>query len=190
MSGPTLRVLRVDASARTAGSQSRALVDGFIDDLRRSGAVIEVIRRDLAEMPSPQVDQRWIAANNTLEAERTPDQREALALSDTLIDELRAADMLVLGAPIYNFGLPASLKAWFDLVCRARLTFRYGPDGPEGLLVGKSALAVVTSGGTAVGGPIDFATPHLRHLLGFIGIKDVSLVAADGSVAKIGGSQR
>ncbi len=171
----TLTILRIDASMRTEGSITRALADDLI--ARRPGA--RVIRRDLAADALPYHDAAWIAANFTDAAQRTPEQVAALALSDSLIEELRAADEIVIALPVYNFGAPAALKAWFDLVLRARVTFRYGPNGPEGLLKGKRATILVASGGTRVGSPIDFATPWIRHVLGFIGITDVEIVAAD-----------
>jgi FMN-dependent NADH-azoreductase len=111
--------------------------------------------------------------------QRSAAQRAALAESDALVAELAAADLLVIGVPIYNFGVPAALKAWVDMVARARLTFRYTENGPEGLLRGKRAYLVVASGGTAVGSEIDFATGYLRHVLGFLGIEDVQIIAAD-----------
>jgi FMN-dependent NADH-azoreductase len=111
--------------------------------------------------------------------QRTPEQQQALAFSDLLVQELMAADVLVIGAPIYNFGIPASLKSWVDLIARAGLTFKFSEAGPEGLLVGKKAYLVVTSGGVEVGSPYDLATPYLRQVLGFVGITDVEVISAD-----------
>jgi len=168
-------ILRIDASMRDEGSVSRELADAHI--ARRPEA--RVIRRDLAVSSLPFHDATWITANFTDAAERTPEQFEALTLSDSLIEELRAADEIVIALPVYNFGVPAALKAWFDLVVRARVTFNYGPDGPVGLLEGKRATVLVASGGTRVGSEIDFATPWVRHVLGFIGIAEVEIIAAD-----------
>lgn len=168
-------ILRIDASMRKEESVTRELADAYI--ARHPQA--RVIRRDLAASTLPFHDAAWIAANFTDAAQRTPDQIEALALSDSLIEELRAADEIVIALPVYNFGVPAALKAWFDLVLRARVTFRYGPDGPAGLLEGKRATVLVASGGTRVGSEIDFATPWIRHVLGFMGITEVEIVAAD-----------
>ncbi|MBS0125807.1 FMN-dependent NADH-azoreductase [Thetidibacter halocola] len=170
----TRTLLRIDASARTDGSVSRELADRVVNRL----APTQVIRRDLADS-LPQIDAAWIGANFTAAEARTEDQRAALALSDTLIAEIEAADTLLIALPIYNFGVPTALKTWVDHVARAGVTFRYSEDGPEGLLRGKRAIVVVASGGTEVGGPIDFATPWLRHVLGFIGITDVQVVTAD-----------
>ena len=111
---------------------------------------------------------------------RNPAQAGALVMSDTLVDELQAADILVIGAPIYNFGMPAALKAWFDQVCRMGRTFQYSEQGPKGLLEGKKAYIVITSGGVPVDSPADFCTPHLRHLMSFIGIDDVTIIEAAG----------
>ncbi|QBY01539.1 FMN-dependent NADH-azoreductase [Rhodophyticola sp. CCM32] len=168
-------ILRIDASARRAGSISRDLTDRI---LARLGEDIPVIIRDLAE-GMPLIDETWVAANFTPAAERTEAQRTALALSDRLIDEIKAADTLVIGLPIYNFGVPAALKAWIDLVARAGVTFSYSENGPVGLLSGKRAIVAVASGGTAAGSDIDFATGYLTHVLGFIGITDVQCVTAD-----------
>ena len=102
-----------------------------------------------------------------------------LAASDALVEELRGADVVVIGSPIYNFGVPAALKAWVDMIARARLTFRYTPEGPRGLLDGKKAYVVIASGGVPVDSPVDFATPYLRQALRFVGITDVDVIAAD-----------
>ncbi|MFV1874987.1 FMN-dependent NADH-azoreductase [Nioella sp.] len=170
----TSSILRIDASARREGSVSRDLADRII--ARFPGA--HVTTRDLAP-GLPLIDETWVGANFTPEAERSPEQRATLALSDDLIAEVKAADTLVIGLPIYNFGVPATLKAWVDQVARAGVTFRYSEAGPEGLLTGKRAIVIVASGGTEAGSEIDFATGYIRHVLSFIGIKDVEFVTAD-----------
>lgn len=170
----TSSILRIDASARREGSISRDLADRII--ARFPGAHVTI--RDLAR-GLPLIDETWVGANFTPEAERSPEQRATLALSDDLIAEVKAADTLVIGLPIYNFGVPATLKAWVDQVARAGVTFRYSEAGPEGLLTGKRAIVIVASGGTEAGSEIDFATGYLRHVLSFIGIKDVEFVTAD-----------
>jgi len=170
----THTVLRIDASARRDGSESRALTQRIIDRLAPQG----IIHRDLA-VAIPTIDAEWLAANWTPQDQRTEAQRDTLALSDSLIAELTAADTLVIGTPIYNFGIPATLKAWIDQIARAGITFRYTETGPEGLLTGKRAIVAIASGGTQVGSEIDFASGYLRHILGFIGITDVQFVAAD-----------
>ncbi|KKM20329.1 hypothetical protein LCGC14_1646560 [marine sediment metagenome] len=171
----TTSVLRIDASARTQGSVTRELTDHI---LRRIGGDVPVVTRDLAQ-GLPLIDETWIGANFTPADDRSDAQREALALSDTLIAEVQAADTLVIGVPIYNFGVPAALKAWVDLVARAGVTFKYEEYGPKGLLEGKRAILAVASGGTEAGSDIDFATKYFKHVLAFIGITDVTIVAAD-----------
>ncbi|MGR3512458.1 MAG: FMN-dependent NADH-azoreductase [Paracoccaceae bacterium] len=171
------RILRIDASARRSGSITRDLNDKIIDRFA-TNAETTVVTRDLAE-PLPLLTEEWIGANFSDPAERTPEQAETLALSDTLVAELMAADVILIGLPIYNFGVPGALKAWIDLVARARQTFRYSENGPVGLLEGKRAIVTVASGGTEAGSDIDFATGYLKHVLGFIGIKDVVFVNAD-----------
>ena len=128
----THTVLRIDASARREGSESRALSQRVIDRL----APDTVIHRDLG-VTIPAIDTDWLTANWTPEDQRSPEQLEKLALSETLIDELKAADTLVIGTPIYNFAVPSTLKAWVDQIARAGLTFRYTENGPVGLLTGK-----------------------------------------------------
>lgn len=167
-------ILRVDASARKAGSSSRALTDALIARL----APDEIVTRDLTEV-LPFVTEDWVGANFTDESERTDAQKAELALSDSLVDELVAADTLVIGTPIYNFAVPAALKAWIDLIARARKTFHYTANGPEGLLTDKKAYVLIASGGTEVGSDIDFASGYLRHILAFVGITDVTVIAAD-----------
>lgn len=172
----THHILRIDASARLQGSVTRDLNDRLVNKL--SIADTTVTHRDLSE-GLPFLDEAWVAANFTPAEARTDAQRAKLALSDTLVAELQAADTLVIGLPIYNFGMPAALKAWVDLVARAGVTFRYTESGPEGLLTGKRAIVSVASGGTEAGSDIDFASSHLRHVLGFLGITDVTLIRAD-----------
>ncbi|MBW8328159.1 MAG: NAD(P)H-dependent oxidoreductase [Thiobacillus sp.] len=175
---PTLRVLRVDASARGEGSVSRQLADLMLDELAGRVHGVSVARRDVAS-GLPFVDADWVAANLTEPDARNVAQRQVLAQSDDLVAELMAADVLVIATPIYNFSVPASLKAWIDQVARARLTFRYTEYGPEGLLSGKKAYVLVATGGTEVGSAIDFATPWLKFVLSFLGITDVEVIAAD-----------
>lgn len=170
-----MKVLRLDASAQTDGSQSRALTDRLIAGL---GPHAEVHTRDLA-VPLPHIDEDWVQANGTAEEDRTMDQYQTLALSDELVAEIEAAEVLVFGLPVYNFSVPTGLRAWIDLVCRARLTFTYEGGQQVGLMTGKRAVVIYASGGTEMGSDIDFASGYLRHILGFIGIHDVEYVNAD-----------
>lgn len=174
----SLKVLEVSASGRSRGSISRTLSRELISNLESRHGDVDVTRRDLAD-GIPLLDENWIGANFTPEEERSEDQRKTLATSDALVGELQAADIIVIGVPVYNFGIPAALKAWIDMIARARLTFRYTADGPEGLLKGKKAYLVYASGGVPVGSAADFATPYLRHALAFVGITDVDVIAAD-----------
>jgi len=172
-----LNLLEVAASGRNDGSVSRMLSADLIAALEERHGGIELARRDLNK-GLRFVDEAWINANFTAAEERSAEQRAVLAESDALVAELKAADVLVIGAPIYNFGVPAALKAWIDMVARARLTFRYTENGPKGLLEGKKAYLVIASGGVPVDSAVDFATPYLRHALAFIGIDDVEVIAA------------
>jgi FMN-dependent NADH-azoreductase len=165
-----MHVLEINASARQEGSISRHLVDDLVAALQDRYAGTRITRRDIAA-GLPFISEDWVRANF----------RNILALSDELVSELEAANVVVIGAPIYNFSVPATLKAWIDMVARARKTFRYTETGVEGLLKGKKAFVVVPSGGVPVGSAMDFATPYLRHVLGFIGITDVEIIGAQGA---------
>ena len=173
-------ILRIDASARNAGSTTRQLADKLVTRLVEQGYGASVIVRDLAATPPALLTENWVGANFTDDADRSADQKAALAASDELIGELEAADTIVIGVPLYNFAVPASLKAWIDLIARARRTFRYTEAGPEGLLKGKRAFIVFASGGVPLGSEVDFASGYLKHILGFVGITDVTIIAADG----------
>lgn len=173
-------ILFITASIRSdAESVSRGLGQRLVDGLAaQSGAAVTT--RDLAANDVPYVSGERHAANLTPAADRTPEQADLAAYADTLIAELQAADTIVIAAPVYNFGPPATLKAWADLVARAGTTFRYTATGPEGLLTGKKAYLAIATGGTPVGSDFDFMSRWLTFFLGFIGITDVTVIAADG----------
>ncbi|WP_374524590.1 FMN-dependent NADH-azoreductase [Sphingopyxis sp.] len=173
-------ILRIDASARNTGSTTRTLADQLERRLVEQSYGATVTRRDLNVTPPAFLTENWVGASFTDEADRSDEQKALLASSEELITELEAADTIVITAPIYNFAIPATLKAWIDQVARARRTFRYTESGPEGLLKGKRAYIVFASGGVPLGSAVDFASGYLRHVLGFIGITDVTIVAADG----------
>lgn len=167
-------VLHIDASARSKDSTSRDLSASIVERLKPD----TTIRRDLTAS-LPQISESWIAANFTPVDQRDDAQRDILALSDTLIGEIAAADTVVIGLPVYNFSVPASLKAWIDLIARVGLSFEYSETGPRGLLTGKRAIVAFVSGGTQLGSDVDFASGYIRHVLGFIGITEVEFISAD-----------
>lgn len=172
------RILHVDASQRRRGSVSRGLSELLVSELKARYPGVEVVRRDLAD-GVPLVDDAWIDANNTPEESRSEAQRRALAQSDALVKELTSTDVWVIGTPVYNFSLPPVLKAWIDQICRARVTFAYSEAGPRGLVEDRKVFVAVASGGSKVGSETELLTPYLRQVLGFIGIRDVQIIAAD-----------
>ena len=167
-------ILNIQTSASLEGSVTRMLSKATTTHL----AADNVVTRDLSA-GIKLLDSDWVAANSTPAAVRTETQKNALALSDTLIAEINDADTLVIGLPIYNFGVPAVMKAWIDQIARVGVTFNYSENGPVGLLKNKRAIILLASGGTKVGSDIDFASGYMKHILGFIGITDVTIIAAD-----------
>ena len=167
------------ASIRGDESVSNNLGNQLVEKLV-AGTDTTVPHRDLAANDVPFQSWELFNAGLTAKDERTDEQQELAAIADTLIEELLAADTVVISSPIYNFGVPANVKAWADLVARAGTTFQYTPDGPKGLLEGKKAYITVASGGTPVGSDIDFMSSWLTFFLGFLGISDVEVIAADG----------
>jgi len=179
MSGSTRNILRIDASMRRQKSVSRMLADEMVAALGARKSGISMVNRDLAAGIGI-VNAAWIEAERTSEENRTPDQRALLAQSDALVAELQAADDIVIATPIYNFSVPAALKAWIDLICRDNITFVYENDVPRGLLSNKQAIVIITSGGTVAGNEVDYATSYIRHILEFIGIRDVTMIDVTG----------
>lgn len=179
-----MKILRIDSSARYTDSVSRQLTDELIAKIKEQHPNTEVVVRDLAK-GLPFVDEAMVRAYNTPAENRTEAQKTHLTPSDELVTELKSSDMLIIGCPIYNFSVPASLKAYIDLVARAGLTFTYSSEGPKGLLSDRKTYLIITSGGTPVGADIDFASGYLKHVLSFIGITDVEIIAAD-SLARTG----
>ena len=173
-----IKILRVDSSAKTENSESRRLTDRIIDGLKTNGKSLDVTVRDLNQS-LPQVNTAWIEANNTPSDDHNDEHKKTLALSNTLVGEIEAADTLIIGVALYNFSITASLKLWIDLVCRARKTFAYVDGSPKGLMTGKKAIICFASGGTPFESDIDFASGYLKHILGFIGITDVIFISAD-----------
>ena len=167
-------ILNIQASASLEGSVTRMLSKATTTHL----AADNVVTRNLSD-GIKLLDSDWVAANSAPVAVRTDAQKNALALSDTLIAEINDADTLVIGLPIYNFGVPAVMKAWIDQIARVGVTFNYSENGPVGLLKNKRAIILLASGGTKLGSEIDFASAYMKHILGFIGITDVTIIAAD-----------
>lgn len=174
------RVLIIESSARQQGSVSRQLTQAFISQWDRAHPEDEVVVRDVAEHVLPHLDASLLGAWTKPEAEHDVAEREALQRSNLLTDELLAADVLVLAAPMYNFTIPSTLKAWLDHVLRAGVTFKYTATGPQGLLEGKRAIVLTSRGGVHAGGATDHQEPYLRQALAFIGIHDVTFVHAEG----------
>ncbi|MCZ8044397.1 MAG: FMN-dependent NADH-azoreductase [Beijerinckiaceae bacterium] len=174
-------LLVINSSAAGAASVSKQLIDETVARLRTADPSLAVVERDLGANPVPHLTTDSTAAIRGAEPANDA-QRAAKALSDSLVAELKAADTLIIGAPMYNFGIPSTLKAWFDHVLRAGVTFKYGEKGPVGLLEGKRAIVVESRGGLYSSGPtqaMDSQEPHLRTMLGFIGISDVTFVRAE-----------
>jgi FMN-dependent NADH-azoreductase len=172
------RILRLDASASPGESASRNLGDQLLERRAQQNPGIVVRQRDL-NVEAQFIDARWIEANFSASDSRSDAAKQRLAYSDELIAELQWADHILLTTPMYNFGVPATVKAWIDQVCRAGITFRYTANGPVGLLAGKSADIVITTGGAPLGSPVDFTSGYLRQVLGFIGIDEVDIIGAD-----------
>ena len=184
-----MTILHIDSSPRFGESVSRQLSQTIVDRLTNLHPGSSVTRRDVVAEPLPYADHEMITAYYTPPQQLTDAQRAAVSLSDTIVGEIQDADVVVIGAPIWNFGVPASLKAWFDLVARVGLTFNYTESGPVGALEGKKAYLAIASGGTPVGSDYDHTTPHLKTFLGFLGITDVETVAADGIMGQ-GGEEK
>lgn len=171
------KVLVIDSSVRFNDSISRELTGILADRIKENEN--EITHRDLTGDIHFISEQSLNSVQKLLE-DRTPEDNDFASLSDSLIEELELADYLIVGSPIYNFGPPASLKAWADLVARAKRTFEYTDNGPVGLLSIKKAFIIAVSGGTGVNSNIDFMTPWLRHFLAFIGITNIEIISADG----------
>lgn len=172
-------LLQINSSAKSDDtSVTRHVVKEVTDWFKNQQNDINIIDRDLANS-LPFINDSWVNANYTPAESRTEDQNQILAQSNELVDELFQSDLMVIGVPLYNFSIPAALKAWIDQVSRAKLTFQYTADGPEGLLKNKHAILVYASGGTPLGSEADFATSYMKFILGFIGIKQVTIIDAN-----------
>lgn len=175
---PTL--LQIKSSLFSDQGQSTRLADQYVAQWRSRHPDGRVVVRDLASDPVPHLDGARVAALFTPEAQRTPAQRAIAAESDALIDELREADAVVLGVPMYNFGVPSQLKAWIDHIARAGVTFRYTPEGPRGLLDDKPVFVFAARGGIYAATGDDHQTPFLKQFFGLVGLTKVRFVYAEG----------
>lgn len=173
-------LLQINTSLFSAGGQSSQLADSFVQAWRVSHPQGNVVKRDLSAQPVPHLDAERFGAFLSKPEDRSAAQQAVLDYSDTLIDELRKADVIVLGLPLYNFGVPSTLKAYFDHIARAGVTFRYTDQGPVGLLSGKKVYVFAARGGLYEGTPMDTQTSYIRHFLGFLGMSDVEFVYAEG----------
>lgn len=173
-------LLQIQTSLFQSGGQSSQLADRFAAEWQAANPGGEVVVRDIGSNPVPHLTAERFQAFLAKPADRTLEQQAVAAFSDRLIDELRRADVIVLGLPMYNFGVPSSLKAYFDHVARAGVTFRYTERGPQGLLTGKKAYVFATRGGIYAGTPTDTQAPFVRDFLAFIGIDDVEFIYAEG----------
>ena len=182
-------VLHISSSLFGEQGQSTQLSRAFVTQWLNARPGADLIERDLGSSPIPHLSAAVFRAFRDPAAPLSAEQRAGLALSDELIAELRRADLLVLGLPMYNFGVPSSLKAYFDHVARAGQTFEYSSNGPRGLLSGKQAVVVAARGGQYLGTPMDTQSDYVRNFLGFLGISDVQFVYAEG-LAKSGDAPR
>ena len=173
-------VLVIESSARHQGSVSRQLTAQFIANWSSANPADQIKVRDLAVDQVPHLDANLLGGWMTPSEQQSDAEQAALALSNLLTDELLAADVLVLAAPMYNFAIPSTLKAWLDHVLRAGVTFKYTETGPQGLLSGKRAFILTARGGIYAGSAQDHQEPYLRQALAFVGIHDVSFIHAEG----------
>ncbi len=186
-------ILLIESSPRRSDSYSHQAARSIVNELQKRNPGAKLVVRDLAANPPPHVGLPFITGMYAAPEQRTPEQAKALALSDTLIDELLASDTIVIAVPMHNFAPPSTLKAWLDHVARVGRTFSYGESGPQGLLKGKHAILVLASGGVYSNErmkPLDFTEPYLRTVLGFIGITDVDVVRVEGVAATAIGPEK
>lgn len=170
-----MHVLQINSSIKGDAGTSSQLADSIAARLATA-----LTRRDLSATPVPHLDGATFDAFGTAPEERTPEQAALVRLSDELIEELRVADVVVLTAPMYNFGIPSVLKAWIDHITRSGVTFKYTPDGPQGLLGEKRIIVITTRGGSYRGTDADNHTPYLLQALGFLGLNDPEILFVEG----------
>jgi len=177
-----MNILHISSSPRGAESYSNQVATRVLAELRGRHADATVTTRDLARSPLPQLDEDFVAATRSPQGPRTDRQRDMLALSDALVDELLAADVVVIATPMINFTIPSNLKTWVDYVARAGRTFSYSEAGPKGLITGKHVILVAARGGVYAGNPaLDFQVPYLKGVLAFLGMTDVEVLEVEGT---------
>lgn len=175
-----MKILQINSSARAEGSHSTRLANTIVERLRAGQPEATLTIRDLGKTPHPMLDEAALQALFTPADQRTPEHAARVAQDDALIAEIQAADVIVVGVPMYNFGVPAQLKNWIDAISRAQVTFRYTANGPEGLLTGKKVYLALTRGGLYRNTPNDTQTPYLKTFFGFLGMTDLQFVYAEG----------
>ena len=175
-----MNILQINSSARSNGSESTRIADSIVAKLQTANPGATLVRRDLATNPHPTIDEATLGALFTPAEQRTAEQSARVAKDDALIAEAQAADVIVIGAPMYNFGITVQLKSWIDAIARAGVTFRYTATGPEGLLKGKKVFIGLARGGMYRDSVTDSQVPYLKAVLGFLGLHDVSFVYSEG----------
>lgn len=175
-----MNILQINSSARSTGSESTRLADSIVAKVQATHPSASLVRRDLASNPHPVIDEATLGALFTPADKRTAEQAARVALDDALIAEAQVADVIVIAAPMYNFGITVQLKSWFDAVARAGVTFKYTETGPVGLLTGKKVYVTLARGGFYKDGGNDLQAQHLKLFLGFVGLTDVTFVYSEG----------
>lgn len=173
-------LLKINSSIFSSGGQSSQLADEFVAVWQAHHPGAQAIVRDLAQDPIPHLDAQRVTAFFAKPETRTPEQQALVAESDALINEIKLAEIIVIGLPMYNFGIPSTLKAYFDHIARAGVTFRYTENGPVGFLTGKKVYVFAARGGLYAGTPLDSQTGYVRNFLGFLGMTDIEFVYAEG----------
>ena len=177
-----MNILHITSSSRGSASYSNRVAIQVLDELKGRNPGSSVTVRDLAREPLPHIDDDFVAATRSPDGPQTERQRTQLAQSDALVDELLAADVIVIAAPMINFTIPSTLKSWIDHVARAGRTFSYSEKGPQGLVTGKQVILVAARGGVYAGNPaLDFQVPYLKSVLGFLGMTDVEVLEVEGT---------
>ena len=173
-----MNILNINSSSNRQNSISTSYAEKLINRIKDVETNVNISERHTTYSNLPFINEDMLASL-FVKGERTAEQEKALSISQELVDEILNADTIIISAPIYNFSIPASLKAYFDLIARAGLTFKYTANGPEGLLKDKKAYVIVSSGGTEIDSDIDFAGRYIKHFLGFIGITDIEMIKLD-----------